>query len=73
MHGNVVEWCNDWYAKYPKEEVKDPQGPIKGSSKILRGGSFSFLFTTVVRAADRFHFTPAYESYSAGLRLVREN
>ncbi len=73
MHGNVVEWCNDWYAKYPKEEVKDPQGPINGSSKILRGGSFSFLFTTVVRAADRFHFTPTYESYSAGLRLVREN
>jgi formylglycine-generating enzyme required for sulfatase activity len=40
MHGNVLEWCLDWYGKYPTGEVVDPQGPPSGENHVLRGGSF---------------------------------
>jgi formylglycine-generating enzyme required for sulfatase activity len=42
MHGNVAEWCQDWYAPYPAAEQKDPQGPPTGSRPVLRGGSYGF-------------------------------
>ncbi len=40
MCGNVMEWCEDWYAKYPSETQTDPKGPEKGSYTVLRGGSW---------------------------------
>jgi formylglycine-generating enzyme required for sulfatase activity len=40
MHGNVAQWCQDRFAKYPQNAVVDPQGPDKGGSRILRGGSW---------------------------------
>ena len=44
MHGNVMEWCYDFYDEYPKIAISvDPIGPIRGNKRVLRGGSFCDL------------------------------
>ncbi len=42
MHGNVFEWCSDWYAPYSKESAVDPKGPSAGKDHVLRGGSYGY-------------------------------
>jgi formylglycine-generating enzyme required for sulfatase activity len=43
MHGNVYEWCLDWYGPYPNGEAVDPAGPAQGTEKVVRGGCFAGL------------------------------
>ena len=71
MHGNVSEWCEDWYADYPEEPCTDPCGPMSGSGKVVRGGSW-FSSAKNCRSAARYHWPPNSKSDSIGFRLVRE-
>ena len=68
MHGNVWEWCSDWYGDYPSGSVTNPIGPAAGSYRVLRGGSWGGDGTDL-RSAKRFSNTPGARSHSLGFRV----
>jgi formylglycine-generating enzyme required for sulfatase activity len=71
MHGNVSEWCLDWYAEdySRKSPGRDPQGPSEGSIRVVRGGDWSGG-SQFCRSADRSNNTPAGRSHSLGFRVA---
>jgi len=71
MHGNVWEWCLDWYAPhYPGGQPVDPTGPTRGSSHTARGGSWMDPASRC-RSAARFSAPPKFRSPMLGFRVVR--
>ncbi len=69
MHGNVLEWCKDWYGAYPSGSVTDPQGPSGGSGRVLRGGSWHVIAGSC-RSANRYHNAPSTRNLYCGFRLA---
>ena len=66
MHGNVWEWCSDWYGEYETDQVIDPDGPDSGSLRVLRGvGRF-------VRSAARDWGRLGDRLDGMGFRLARD-
>ena len=72
MMGNVYEWCFDWYGRnyYAESQVQNPQGPVYGSSKVVRGGDWART-DYFLRVTSRRYYSPHYRDVNVGFRLAR--
>ncbi len=71
MHGNVAQWCQDWYGEdyYRKAEAENPQGPAQGARRVLRGGSWG-ASPRYCRSASRYRRIEFGGSDIVGFRVV---
>ena len=72
MHGNVCEWCGDWYGEnyYSSAPTRDPQGPSSGTIRVLRGGCWN-RGARILRSAVRYRCYPGYSLNFMGCRITR--
>jgi len=70
MHGNVWEWCWDWYGDYISGAQTDPTGAFAGTYRVLRGGSWHDP-AEYTRSASRLSRSPALRDRNVGFRVVR--
>ncbi len=69
MHGNVWEWCADWFGDYSIKSQTNPQGPSNGSERVLRGGCWN-RYADYCRSANRDNSAPDDRFRSVGFRLI---
>ena len=69
MSGNVLEWCQDWIDYYSSSSQSDPKGPLSGSDRVIRGGSWK-LSAEFCRVSVRFCSTLGGWHDGLGLRLA---
>lgn len=69
MHGNVLEWCYDWFGKLDTLSHIDPKGPPTGSFRVLRGGCW-FFYARDCRSAYRLKRDPVLRNAIYGFRLA---
>ncbi len=72
MHGNVEEWCLDWYGPYSSEEQTDPVGPADGEYRVTRGGSHHTP-DEYLRSANRMAMIPEDMHSLTGFRVVQSD
>jgi formylglycine-generating enzyme required for sulfatase activity len=70
MHGNVWEWCWDWYVPFGEERLVDPSGPLEGRFKAERGGCWQ-VGPEMCRQAYRYYAGPDEKRTYLGMRVVR--
>jgi formylglycine-generating enzyme required for sulfatase activity len=71
MHGNVMQWCQDWYSGLPQKGLVDPEGPQNGQRRVVRGGCFAHQ-PSRMRSAIRAGSEPIQRSEGTGFRVVRD-
>ena len=69
MHGNVYEWCLDWYGDYASESITDPRGAVFGSYRVLRGGCW-WSYAWICRSAERGYDWNGSVDDGYGFRIV---
>jgi len=71
VHGNIGEWCNDWYGEYNLKKKLNPKGPENGQQKVLRGGGF-WVSAEKCRSACRVSVPPGNRGAGMSIRLVKD-